>query len=145
VRKRPFLHPSMPAPKKHLDTECPHCGKLVSSRKIYCDNKCQAEFQNQRKLKAWLAGEIEINTVNVSKTLKNYLLEQCGHKCSKCGWCEVNPTTGKIPLEVNHIDGNSSNNTPSNMEVLCPNCHSLTPTFRNLNRGKGRKKRNLPL
>ena len=141
----PFSTLLMPNLKKHFDTDCPHCGKTVKGRKIYCNNKCQAEFQSYQLLKNWLAGEITVNTVNISKPLKRYLLDQCGNKCSKCGWGEVHPVTGKVPLEINHIDGNASNNTPQNMEVLCPNCHSLTPTFRNLNKGKGRKNRKSPL
>jgi len=51
---------------------------------------------------------------------------------------EINPVTGKSPLEVNHLDGCFTNNQEDNLEVLCPNCHSLTPSYRSLNRGKGR-------
>ena len=39
-----------------------------------------------------------------------------------------------IPLELDHIDGNHKNNVLSNLRLLCPNCHSLTPTFRNKKR-----------
>ena len=42
---------------------------------------------------------------------------------------------------MEHIDGNSENNNIENLELLCPNCHSLTPTFGALNKGKGRKNR----
>ena len=59
----------------------------------------------------------------------------------RCGWCEINPTSGKIPLEIEHIDGNYKNNTEENLILLCPNCHSLTPTYRALNKGHGRKER----
>ena len=107
----------------------------------YCSNKCQRSYQHEEKIKAWLAGEITLNTVNVSKYIRNHLLDKCGNKCSKCGWCEIHPVTGKVPLEINHIDGNATNNIPENMEVLCPNCHSLTPTYKNLNKGFGRSKR----
>jgi len=31
--------------------------------------------------------------------------------------------------QVNHIDGNKENNHLSNVRILCPNCHSLTPTY----------------
>src|SRR5579862_6565739 len=52
-----------------------------------------------------------------------------------------NPTTGRVPIEVEHIDGDWQNNHLSNLTLLCPNCHALTPTFRGLNRGRGRAHR----
>ncbi len=53
------------------------------------------------------------------------------HKCECCGGTEWN---GKaIPLELNHIDGNSHNHLLSNLEIICPNCHSQTSTFRGRN------------
>ena len=107
----------------------------------YCSIQCQQDYQYEEKIRAWLTGEITLNTVNVSRHIRRYLLSKCDNKCSNCGWCEIHPVTGKVPLEVNHIDGNANNNTPENMEVLCPNCHSLTPTYKNLNKGFGRSKR----
>lgn len=59
----------------------------------------------------------------------------------KSGWGEVNPYTQTIPLEVEHIDGNYQNNTEDNLTILCPNCHSLTPTYKGANKGHGRKDR----
>jgi hypothetical protein len=72
---------------------------------------------------------------------RRYLVEKFGEQCSRCGWNERHPRTGRIPLEVEHIDGDWRNNTPANLTLLCPNCHSLTPTFRALNRGRGRPMR----
>ncbi len=46
-----------------------------------------------------------------------------------------------MPVEVEHIDGDWRNNRLENLILLCPNCHALTPTFRGLNRGKGRAHR----
>lgn len=37
--------------------------------------------------------------------------------------------------------GNYSNNLESNLILLCPNCHSLTSTYKGANRGHGRKER----
>jgi 5-methylcytosine-specific restriction endonuclease McrA len=53
------------------------------------------------------------------------------HKCSRCElteWLECS-----IPLELDHIDGDSSNNELSNLRLLCPNCHALTTTYRGRN------------
>lgn len=33
----------------------------------------------------------------------------------------------KLPLELHHIDGDRFNNQLENLQILCPNCHSLTP------------------
>jgi 5-methylcytosine-specific restriction endonuclease McrA len=60
-----------------------------------------------------------------------------------CGWCEINPITNKVPIQLEHIDGNSENNSLDNLKILCPNCHSLTPTFGALNKGNGRELRRI--
>lgn len=53
------------------------------------------------------------------------------HKCTSC---ELEEWLGRpIPLELEHIDGNPTNNTLENLELLCPNCHALTPTYRGKN------------
>ncbi|KAF2779839.1 HNH endonuclease [Streptomyces sp. OM5714] len=44
-----------------------------------------------------------------------------------------------IPLEVDHVDGDWRNNRVENLRLLCPNCHSITDTYRG--RGKGRASR----
>lgn len=57
-----------------------------------------------------------------------------GYKLYKCERCGISSWNGEsISLELNHIDGNNSNHELKNLELLCPNCHSQTPTYRSKN------------
>jgi hypothetical protein len=127
---------------------CKECQKEItfktkSSKGHYCSNLCQQAFLKNKIIKEWTNG---INTGclksgRLSNTIRSFLLKNANYKCSKCGWNSINPTTGKCPLEIDHIDGNSENCKPENLRVLCPNCHSLTETWKALNKGNGNHKR----
>ncbi len=54
-------------------------------------------------------------------------------KCELCGWCETS-LDGRIPVELDHINGDHEDNRLVNLRILCPNCHSLQPTHRGLNK-----------
>ena len=54
----------------------------------------------------------------VAEGLKEYKCEQCGCNGEWCG--------KPITLELHHINGNHYDNSLSNLQILCPNCHSLT-------------------
>jgi hypothetical protein len=75
---------------------------------------------------------------NISAHIKRYLNEKFKEKCVLCGRNEVNLSTGKIPLEIDHINGDVDDNRENNLRLICPNCHSLSSNFRNLNKGSGR-------
>lgn len=60
----------------------------------------------------------------ISRYIVQYLFDKYNNQCARCGWHEVNPFTGKVPLEVEHIDGDYRNNDESNLTLLCPNCHA---------------------
>lgn len=135
-----------PLKKRAADLFCLNCGKLLlKSSKKYCSHECQTEHQRRVYIARWKSGEEDgLIGNNISKHIRNYLLDKYNHECSRCGWKEVNPYSGKIPLEIDHIDGDYRNNSEDNLIVLCPNCHSLTRTFRSLNWGHGRPNRRYP-
>lgn len=54
-------------------------------------------------------------------------------RCEMCNWAEVS-VDGKIPLELDHINGDHNDNRLDNLRILCPNCHSLQPTHRGKNK-----------
>lgn len=127
-------------------SHCLHCRKTLETRwqKKYCSNRCQCDFQHALFIASWKNGTLapsQLNTINISQYLKKYLFEKYGQKCSLCGWEEKHPISGLVPVEVDHIDGNSQNNKEANLRLICPNCHALTPNFKNRNRGSGRLKR----
>ena len=96
--------------------------------------------------KGYLKGKNHANRTRVLKNvlvygklentwrLKNRLIKE-GLKqpfcecCKRLKWMEE-----PIPLELHHVDGDRKNNTIHNLELLCPNCHSLTSTYRGKNK-----------
>jgi hypothetical protein len=70
------------------------------------------------------------------ESLKSRILYEQDCKCNRCGLKEW--LGQDIPLELEHKDGNHHNNERDNLEILCPNCHALTDTWRGRNKTKTR-------
>jgi hypothetical protein len=80
----------------------------------------------------YLAKSIDIQSNKVRKKL---LAE--GYKEHRCECCGLSTWLDKpIALELHHKDGDRHNNTIENYELLCPNCHAFTDSYRGKNATK---------
>ena len=124
---------------ENKEYHCEWCGKPEVTRKKLrcCSYECWQNLKKKQFLDNWLSGNYKGTKGRVkSKWIKDYLIEKQGEKCSKCGLNEINPISKTIPLEQHHKDGNKKNHSFENLELLCPNHHSLTETFGGLNKIK---------
>lgn len=116
-------------------TTCLNCGKTEKKYNTtgkYCSNLCQKKHQSKTKYELWKEGKSTIG----KGCLRTNLIEEYGYKCSVC---EISEWMNKpISLEIDHEDGDPFNNTPSNLRLICPNCHSQTLSYKGKNKGKGR-------
>lgn len=61
-------------------------------------------------------------------SIKKHLIHLRGHCCENCNLTEW--LNDPIPLELEHINGNSLDHSEKNLLLLCPNCHAKTTTYR---------------
>lgn len=122
---------------------CLNCQNIISKKKKFCNNQCQKEYQYKNYIIKWKNNEVNgiRGSYQTSLHIKRYLMDKYHNKCARCGWGEKNTYTNTIPLEIEHIDGNYKNNSEKNLILLCPNCHSLTSTYKGANLNHGRKQR----
>lgn len=137
-------------------SKCKFCSAEVPKKKnclgYYCSNACQAQARSLEIFTRFLESPIPSNLYEASgqvrRGIRAHLISQAGGCCCLCGWNQKREGAELSPLEIDHIDGNWENCDPSNLRVLCPNCHSLTESYKGANRGKGRphrqKKLSLP-
>ena len=128
-----------------MDKKCKQCGKILLKQQrnnTFCSQQCASIYRKNTKIQNWLNGTYNgiIGTNQLSKTIREFLLQQHNYQCELCGWNKINPTTNKSPLEIHHKDGNYMNNSPDNLQVLCPNCHSLTDNYKALNKNSNRER-----
>ena len=93
-------------------------------------NKGKKNESRKRKIEDYLSNKYSIQSYKLKNRLINEKLFD--RRCCKCfndSW-QGNP----IPLELHHIDGNSSNNNLANLTILCPNCHAFTSNYRGRNK-----------
>jgi hypothetical protein len=121
--------------------KCVVCSKesrfKYSKLNLYCSQLCQLKKQRSDIIENWLSGgEKSVWKYSIPAWAKNYLIEQRGYACEICAISEYN--NKPLMLQVDHINGDATNNFPDNLQLICPNCHSQTESYAGANRGKGR-------
>lgn len=119
---------------------CLNCNKDIPFKGYtqyhkYCNNQCQqshrAKLAYEKHKQNFFEGKCKSRP-----RIRQILAEIRGYKCEVCGLSEWQ---GKeIVLQVDHINGDPYNDSPENLRLICPNCHSQTNTFAGANRGNGR-------
>jgi hypothetical protein len=119
---------------KCLNCEVEFTYSRASSTGKYCSNKCSGEHKKKLTRSRIEAGE------NIGDGgLREFLIEKFGEVCCECGVGAI--WNGRpLTLHMDHKDGDSDNNHFSNVQLLCPNCHTQTPTFGAKGRGSRYKK-----
>lgn len=97
--------------------------------------KRSIETKKKEAVKNFLTDGSTYSNHAIKKILKEIKVDQ---SCSECGISEWRGKT--IPLELDHANGDSKDNRIENLRLLCPNCHSLTDTWRGRNKNTGNVK-----
>ena len=120
--------------KKKYKTRCTECGKeyeaYYTSFGLYCSIPCQVEARHRR---------FALSDYKTDSSRRRFLIRKHGHCCMVCSLATWNELP--IALELDHVSGDSTDNSKGNLRVVCPNCHAQTPTYKNKNKGHGRKHR----
>ena len=100
----------------------------------YAGNQGSKGIRQDPKYKT--AAEYILGTTVKSPILKGKLIRD-GIKKDECEICGVSIWQGvKLPLELHHKDGDHYNNNFENLQILCPNCHSIQEGNSGANVGK---------
>lgn len=148
--------------------QCRQCNELIPYNKrknVFCNHSCKATFLNKRRAlskvcalcenvavierkhcidciktnKYNIFSRIKFDDLTTDSARRRRLLKEIGNKCNIC---ENTVWRGQpIPVVLDHIDGNPTNNIRYNLRLICPNCDAQLPTYTGRNHGKGRWKR----
>ncbi len=140
---RPPRERDTSSPRKRRETRrypCAGCSGLTWKKGATC-RKCINADNGARYLEELARGDSACSAPSgrIRPTHRQAFLHLYDYTCFDCGWREFHPVDGKPGVQLEHIDGDSSNQTFTNLKLLCPNCHWKTPTYGARNHGNGLK------
>lgn len=104
---------------------CAECGESTDNPK-FCSSKCFGTHK-RKEVEAIIEAGLYKMSSSGNNPLRRYVIRKRGHKCERCGRTEW--MGEKIPIDLHHNDGDNRNNIPTNLTLLCLNCHGLTSNF----------------
>lgn len=118
------------------------CKNIIygNNKQKYCCNKCQQEYQSKEKYKHYINNQEEYNNKEIKYDwLKKIFIIEQEHKCAICSMSDT--WNGReLHFILDHIDGDATNNTRTNLRLICPNCDSQLDTYKSRNIGKSTRK-----
>ena len=103
----------------------------------FCSKNCELLFKKS-EIAIIAKKNLELGVLK-DETARRAFRKIAEHACSICGLSMWN--NEPIPLVVDHIDGDHSNNFITNLRMICCNCDALLPTYKAKNKGNGRSER----
>ncbi|WP_248583277.1 HNH endonuclease [Nocardioides sp. InS609-2] len=124
--------------------ECLGCGVVGAGRvgRKFCSNACQRRKQQRDLVDEWLATGQAFPASKRGHYVRSFLMGEQAGRCAVCAcphtWCGQ-----ELVFVLDQVDGDSGNNARANLRLVCPNCDSQLPTYKNRNNGRGRHARRL--
>lgn len=116
--------------------KCVICNNDMNRHNIFCSRNC-ANIHNWNIKKENIYKNNGIGNFSI-KTIKKYIIDEHGYKCSICNNTEWN--NQPIPLVLDHINGRAADNNLENLRLVCGNCDMQLPTYKSKNKNSDRKR-----
>ena len=118
---------------KELSCKQETLNKYLIQMGIEYNGNQSGKGMNKSRVKMPLSEYLE-NSLDIQTNKVRIKLLEEGYKEYKCECCGLTKWLGQpIPLELHHKDGNRTNNTIENFQLLCSNCHAFTDSYRGKN------------